>query len=83
MNVDNESNIGNNIKVITLDEYCEESKEKIDFIKADIEGSEMAMLKGAGRTISKDAPVCAICLYHKRDDFWEIPQFLKKLSNAP
>ncbi len=79
MNVDNESNIGNNIKVITLDEYCEESKEKIDFIKADIEGSEMAMLKGAGRTISKDAPVCAICLYHKRDDFWEIPQFLKKL----
>lgn len=52
---------------------------KVDFIKADIEGSEMAMLRGAAETIKKYAPVCAICLYHKKDDFWEIPQYLHKL----
>ena len=65
------------VKAITLDEYCKEHGTVVDFIKADIEGSEMAMLRGAAETISRDAPVCAICLYHKRDDFWEIPQFLE------
>ena len=52
---------------------------KVDFIKSDTEGNEMALLRGAAATISRDAPVCAICLYHKKDDFWEIPSFLKEL----
>lgn len=52
---------------------------RIDFIKSDTEGSEMALLRGAAQTIQRDAPVCAICLYHKRDDFWQIPDYLKEL----
>lgn len=39
----------------------------------------MAMLRGAAGIIKDDAPVCAICLYHKKDDFWQIPQYLLSL----
>lgn len=67
------------VKTITLDEYCQDSQEKIDFIKADIEGAEMSMLRGATHTIAASAPVCAICLYHRQNDFWEIPQYLEEL----
>ncbi len=67
------------VKSITLDEYCKEAQEKVDFIKADIEGAEMSMLRGAKHTIASSAPVCAICLYHKKNDFWEIPQYLENL----
>lgn len=63
---------------VTLDEF-RLVYGKIDFIKADIEGSKMAMLKGAQETIVQDGPKCAICLYHKKDDFWEIPDLLKSL----
>ena len=66
-------------ETIALDEFCERRGVRVDFIKADIEGSEMRMLRGAARTIARDAPVCAICLYHKRDDYRQIPQFLKEL----
>lgn len=53
---------------------------KIDYIKADVEGSEMALLRGARETIRQDKPICAFCVYHKQDDFWEIPSFLQKLN---
>lgn len=65
------------IQTVTLDEWC--GKITPNFIKADIEGSEMAMLQGGANTISHHAPTCAICLYHKRDDFWQIPQKLQEL----
>lgn len=66
------------IDAIALDDFRQRSG-PIQFIKADIEGSEMAMLHGARETIAKDGPTCAICVYHKRDDFWEIPEFLAAL----
>ena len=52
----------------------------INFIKADIEGAEMSMLRGATRIIKKHSPTIAICLYHKKDDFWEIPSFIHSLN---
>ncbi len=68
------------IQTVTLDAWCE--KITPTFIKADIEGSELAMLKGGANIISRHAPTCAICLYHKRDDFWQIPQKLQELCPA-
>lgn len=66
------------IPAIALDDFRKRTG-PIRFIKADIEGSEMAMLRGARETIAQDGPTCAICVYHKRDDFWEIPDFLASL----
>jgi FkbM family methyltransferase len=49
------------------------------FIKMDIEGAEMDALLGARETIRRCQPVLAICVYHRQDDLWRIPLFLREL----
>lgn len=48
------------------------------YIKMDIEGSELAALKGAKHLIEQKRPYLAICLYHRKNDYIEIPLYLKK-----
>ena len=48
----------------------------ISYIKMDIEGTEMLALKGAAGLIKQNVPDCAICIYHKAKDLWEIQLFL-------
>lgn len=54
--------------------------EKVSFIKMDIEGSELASLKGAYDTIKNNKPTLAICVYHKKEDLITIPQFIKSVN---
>lgn len=49
-------------------------QEKVDFIKLDIEGAEQAALEGARETIAKNSPILAICIYHKAEDWYKVPQ---------
>jgi FkbM family methyltransferase len=64
------------IETVSLDEYIGTEKEPVTFIKMDIEGAELNALKGAEKTIIKHKPKLAICIYHKPEDVWEIPNLL-------
>lgn len=64
-------------EVVALDDYFGE-KSRVTFIKMDIEGSEMQALRGADKLISNNFPKMAICLYHKTDDMWKIPLYIKQ-----
>jgi len=65
--------------VTTLDDVLPE--ERVTFIKMDIEGSELRALSGARRIIHEQTPVLAICVYHKFEDLWEIPQYINNASS--
>ncbi|MDR1592216.1 MAG: FkbM family methyltransferase [Prevotellaceae bacterium] len=52
---------------------------QLDFLKSDIEGMEMSMLRGARETIRKWKPKIAISIYHTIWDMYEIPLYLKSL----
>lgn len=57
------------IAITSIDELVENNViEKVDFIKADIEGSERDMLRGAKETLKKFGPKISICTYHLPDD---------------
>ncbi|WP_072682130.1 FkbM family methyltransferase [Arcobacter sp. LA11] len=56
-------------------------KEKIDFIKLDIEGAEQDALLGAKNTIEKYHPFLAICIYHKAEDWYKIPQIVLDINS--
>lgn len=53
--------------------------EPVDIIKADIEGFEEPMLQGAENLIRQWKPKLALCLYHRPEDFFSLPLYLKKL----
>jgi len=53
---------------------------RIDYIKMDIEGSELAALVGAEKSLRKWRPKLAISLYHRPHDFFAIPLWLHSLG---
>jgi len=64
------------VEIVTLDRFVEkENINKVDFIKADIEGAERYLLMGAKKVLREFAPKLAICTYHRPDD----PELLEKI----
>ncbi len=59
---------------IEVDKLDNIVKEKVTFIKMDIEGAEAKAIEGATQTIKLYHPKLAISVYHKSSDFWKIPE---------
>jgi len=65
------------VDCVPLDSVLSECKPT--YIKMDIEGAELDVLKGARKTIKKYTPILAICVYHKPSDLWQITSYIKSL----
>lgn len=65
------------IQVTSLDEYFTDKPHVPTFIKMDIEGSELEALKGAENIIRKHKPRLAICVYHRPEDMYTLPNIIK------
>ncbi|AEF84347.1 hypothetical protein TREPR_0030 [Treponema primitia ZAS-2] len=60
---------------ITLDDFLD--GKEINFIKADIEGAEIALLRGAKKTLLNQKKLqFSLCTYHRQNDAEEINQIL-------
>lgn len=67
----------NVIEVTTLDQILK--NEKVTWIKMDIEGAELPALKGSEQIIREQKPKLAISIYHKAEDFADIPAWILSL----
>ena len=78
----NKGNAGlSSVSTISIDDFVKEKGlPRVDFIKMDIEGSELKALQGAEQTLRAFRPTLATSIYHKDDDFVEIPQYLESLD---
>ena len=65
------------IETVTLDE---DIKEKITFLKMDIEGAERAAILGAQKHIIEDKPKMAISIYHSNEDLFDIFSLIKSIQ---
>jgi FkbM family methyltransferase len=69
------------VKTTTLDQFVAEyGITKVDYIKADIEGAERYMLKGAVNVLKKFAPRLSICTYHLPDDKTVLENIVKSAN---
>jgi FkbM family methyltransferase len=65
------------IEMVTVDHFTAEyGLESVDFIKADLEGCELEMLRGSIRTLEIHKPRLAISIYHSLSDMIRVPLFL-------
>lgn len=64
---------GESIKVTSIDNALTNIGRKITYIKMDIEGAEEKAIEGARNIIKRDSPRLAISIYHKKNDFIDIP----------
>lgn len=67
------------IQTVILDKVVGE--QRVSMIKMDVEGWECQALRGAKKIITRDTPIIAVSLYHKREDIWRIPKLLLELNS--
>lgn len=66
---------------VSLDDACaEHGVERVDFLKLDVEGAELEVLRGAERAIRRWRPKLALSVYHRDRDLADIPAWVADLG---
>ncbi len=74
---DERAKTGVEIPIVTADDFFENQDLKPSFIKADIEGWELAMLQGAAKLLAGPVRQLAVTVYHTpKNDYRQISAFL-------
>jgi FkbM family methyltransferase len=66
--------------MMKIDTICAQLGLAPTFIKADLEGAELEMLRGAEQSLRRYRPKLAITTYHRSEDFRKISTFLQNLN---
>lgn len=66
------------ITIQKLDDFVPK-REKVGFIKMDVEGYEENVLRGASKIISRDKPILSFSAYHKPTDKQILPALVRKI----
>lgn len=81
INEDNNILYTEKISCLTLDSFCQLFNIYPSFIKIDVEGSEIDLLKGAKYLLQLKKPTLSLSLYHSQQDEFTIPSQIKNLNN--
>jgi FkbM family methyltransferase len=73
-------NCSHEVETLAIDHLVERESLVVGFIKMDIEGGELEALRGAEGTLRRQRPDLAISVYHRLQDFAEIPEYLASLN---
>lgn len=77
--VHGEGSVTASVSSLAVDDFVRDQRlDRVDVIKMDIEGSEARALAGARQTIVRYRPELAVALYHRDDDFVEIPAGIRE-----
>ena len=68
------------VQSTTLDEFVGEHGLEVGLIKADVEGAEQMLIRGAEETIRTMKPSLLISIYHNAGDFFDIKPYLETLN---
>lgn len=63
------------VPLVTVDSIA---KDRVDYIKYDVEGAEAEALLGSIETIKKHSPALRIAVYHRSRDLFSIINYMKK-----
>lgn len=61
---------------IDVDRLDDVVKDRVTFIKLDLEGVEVQALHGMRRHVAGEAPKLAVAVYHHPSDFWRVPEYV-------
>lgn len=70
----------NKIETIDIDTYVEQKCLNVGFIKADVEGNIVPLIKGMKNTLQKNRPVLSLAIYHSPIEFFEAKPLLESLT---
>lgn len=69
------------VQLTTIDRFVlDQTLPRVDVIKLDVEGADLAALHGAEETLRRFTPDLMVCLYHRLDDIFLIPEFIINLD---